>query len=758
MITKINKLQDFGIFKAFNWGTTLNPFQKNNLLYGWNYSGKTTLSKLFMNLEAKNKIYFPDAEYSISSKVGEQPEISFTNNQLSGVPFSLKVFNSCYIREIFAWDNTEINDIEPIKFYLGKEASEIQPKIKELKEIKLKKLETSLQEQTVLLNEFNDYAKENGKFAKKATEIREKLNNRVKQSDFNKKHFVEILNLIKSDPNHYLIAEENIDKIRSQAISEKIYEELTPIRQPNEILNSLTKKVKSILEETAPKNIPFPELDEDKKLFEWVQEGLELHTDSKVCKFCENTISLTRIDNLNQYYSNKLQEIQNTIRTAKYEIEAERKKFNILFVHESKLAAHLRNEYTDQIDTFKQLLEEYYTNLARLESDLTAKESSMFMRVSASEITVLSFKSIMDKINYILNKHNKFVEEFEENKNLALESILSHYVGQYIIEESYSEKESKNLDTQTKKSKIEDEKADTQQEIERLEARLKNTVQGKEEINKYLEIFLNRKDIKIDIVEGKFQLKRNDFPASDLSEGEKTAISFAYFLTELKSLQAENKLKNTIVLIDDPISSLDSNHIFQVRSLINLFFKIKDDYCQLFILTHNFEFFSMMLDSNLFKNKNKKYDKPERGPFYFILRQSEEQSIIDNLPVPLRAYKSEYAQLFHILKGYADSEVKESFEYKLLLPNTLRRFLELYTLIRYPKGYSEIDDRLTAIFSDSDKVYHLTKLYHWFSHENQFERATQFDSKIFNIDEAIKEVLKFIEENDKLHWKGLTEI
>ena len=50
MITKINKIKDFGVFKNFS-GNTLPEFQVFNLIYGWNYSGKTTLSRVFGCLE-----------------------------------------------------------------------------------------------------------------------------------------------------------------------------------------------------------------------------------------------------------------------------------------------------------------------------------------------------------------------------------------------------------------------------------------------------------------------------------------------------------------------------------------------------------------------------------------------------------------------------------------------------------------------------------------------------------------------------------
>ncbi len=54
MITRINKLKRFGIYKNYSWGG-INEFKQKNLIYGWNYSGKTTLSKVFQVLEFKDK-------------------------------------------------------------------------------------------------------------------------------------------------------------------------------------------------------------------------------------------------------------------------------------------------------------------------------------------------------------------------------------------------------------------------------------------------------------------------------------------------------------------------------------------------------------------------------------------------------------------------------------------------------------------------------------------------------------------------------
>jgi len=51
MIRKIKSVKNFGIYRDFRWDKSLQEFERLNLIYGWNYSGKTTLSRIFQGLE-----------------------------------------------------------------------------------------------------------------------------------------------------------------------------------------------------------------------------------------------------------------------------------------------------------------------------------------------------------------------------------------------------------------------------------------------------------------------------------------------------------------------------------------------------------------------------------------------------------------------------------------------------------------------------------------------------------------------------------
>lgn len=96
--------------------------------------------------------------------------------------------------------------------------------------------------------------------------------------------------------------------------------------------------------------------------------------------------------------------------------------------------------------------------------------------------------------------------------------------------------------------------------------------------------------------EGGYTLVRDDgSPANDtLSEGERTFVSFMYFISSLDSVGADSIGEPRVAVFDDPIASLDSDVLFLVSALIKkLLLQIhKHETCvvQAFVLTHNIHF------------------------------------------------------------------------------------------------------------------------------------------------------------------------
>ena len=164
----------------------------------------------------------------------------------------------------------------------------------------------------------------------------------------------------------------------------------------------------------------------------------------------------------------------------------------------------------------------------------------------------------------------------------------------------------------------------------------------------------------------------------------------------LNSLHNDGKLLETIVFIDDPISSLDANHIAQISSLINSFLfrkkidvvnpeKVINCFLQLFISTHNFEFYSFLRDANNIKKAKKELQGDGSNKevkslnSYLIKKETTNTSQLINLPSSLTSFKSEYVYLFSIIYDFYESKCSEENTHFILMPNSIlkecQRFL-----------------------------------------------------------------------------------
>ena len=68
MITRISKIHGHRIFGDFSWPANLPEFGRFNLIYGWNASGKTTLSNLLRFLEKKEPILEGTVDFQIDGR------------------------------------------------------------------------------------------------------------------------------------------------------------------------------------------------------------------------------------------------------------------------------------------------------------------------------------------------------------------------------------------------------------------------------------------------------------------------------------------------------------------------------------------------------------------------------------------------------------------------------------------------------------------------------------------------------------------
>ncbi len=227
-------------------------------------------------------------------------------------------------------------------------------------------------------------------------------------------------------------------------------------------------------------------------------------------------------------------------------------------------------------------------------------------------------------------------------------------------------------------------------EISRLTQNVTSVQPSIDEINRILRLygFTNFQIVPASGYENQYQIQRENGTLAEttLSEGEITFITFLYFMQLAKgSIDKERIMEDRVVVIDDPVSSLDSNVLFIVSSLIKEMIKqIKNNagnIKQLIVLTHNIYFHKEVsfVDGRTSKNKS---------TYYWILRKTDNVTSVKGYEME-NPIVSSYELLWKELQERDNNS-------GLTIQNTMRRIIENYFKILGKFG----DDELIHTFTN----------------------------------------------------------
>lgn len=284
-----------------------------------------------------------------------------------------------------------------------------------------------------------------------------------------------------------------------------------------------------------------------------------------------------------------------------------------------------------------------------------------------------------------------------------------------------------------------------------------------ERVNDYLNHHFGHNRLRLEAFEDtsttgfKFQVMRGIEPAHNLSEGECSLVSFCYFVARLED--ANTKGKDLIIYIDDPVSSLDSNHVFFVFSLIESAIarpeKRSDGsyeyrYRQLFVSTHNLDFFKYLKCLSRPRNM-------DGETAYFLVEQSDQNSRLSPMPAYLKGYTTEFNYLFHQIYKCQDAEhAKENHGCFYAFGNNLRKFLEAYLFYKYPYDGDDLLAKIRKFFGeDSTSAFLAHRMANELSHlEKIFDRSMR-PIEIPEIPKVASFVLKTIRDKDPDQYDAL---
>lgn len=371
-------------------------------------------------------------------------------------------------------------------------------------------------------------------------------------------------------------------------------------------------------------------------------------------------------------------------------------------------------------------MQEYFDLLSLLEKTIDANFSKIDTKLSSpgTIIAIDDINPIIERINKIIQDTNNQIREINNivNDRRTKQSECTSMVWQHMhyfladtiaqYEKNRGELRKKAEDISKEVSSIEEQSAILKQEIETLSSDMSNVTDTINGINKLLResgfqgfrlreakpkpTHIVKADGSIDSrilvpVDGikQYEIERLDgSPAHGLSEGERNFIAFLYFYHKVKGSDTENAdLCKRVVVIDDPVTSMDSSSMFIVSSLIREMIencyaslsldgydKLNYHIQQIFLMTHN-AYFHREITYN--------QTAPDRfeGVTFFHVKKPRNDSIVkpcvDTDPLsPTPAYPFNYNPVKNSYAALWD-EYKEVDSATAAI-NVIRRILEYY--------------------------------------------------------------------------------
>lgn len=372
---------------------------------------------------------------------------------------------------------------------------------------------------------------------------------------------------------------------------------------------------------------------------DWINQGRKyLQDDSDICPFCQqHTISHDFRSQLEEFfdeeYKRQIEKIQRLV--AQYTINTEEiiSKFeeiqnNTVYIVVGKIDEQI---LATKIEILKQIFE---SNKKIINDKL--KEPGRKVILNNYSVQLKEIKDLLEKANKEIKSHNNLVKNAISEKLKLTNDIWAYCIQQeeQLINEYNCDVEKINkaiagISQQIAPLKIELKRLDT--EIKDKGKNITSVEPTVNEINRLLKAFGFTGFSIVPSLDQKnsYQLQRSDgsLATNTLSEGEETFIAFLYFMQLTKGAIDETKVSSRkIIVLDDPISSLDSTILYIVSAMVkelNRQVKNNDgDVEQVFIFTHNVFFHK---EASFIDGRTSKLNDVN----YWIIRKDNEIAHID---------------------------------------------------------------------------------------------------------------------------------
>ena len=458
------------------------------------------------------------------------------------------------------------------------------------------------------------------------------------------------------------------------------------------------------------KDIPIGKLIQTLNNGDWVNRGRQYVTENDVCPFCQKqTIDDSFRQQLEAFFSGEYDECVRHIGQLIYNYTIHTQSLIAAF---GKIAEDTNKCAIGKLDKEKfseraQLLDAIFKrNCAGIAEKKGEPGKIITIEYTADLIAELT--AIVVAANRTINEHNQMVANFRNEYKKLVDDVWDYFMDQqdalisgYLSDDQASAKALAGM--QKKLISLKKELDQLKFEIAEAGKNVTSVQPTVDEINRSLTAygFNNFYIAPSPQNANMYQIKRPDgtLASNTLSEGEETFITFLYYLQLAKgSANAATVSNRKILVIDEPICSLDSTILYVVSAMVKELIKeVKhgdSNIEQVFILTHNIFFHK---EASFVNGRT----SSESSVNHWIIRKNENESSIT-------AYGQEnpistsYELLWKELKS--DSPIS-----LISMQNTMRRIIENYFSML---GNNKEDFVISSFTTVEDQVI-CRSLFHW---------------------------------------------
>ena len=560
-------------------GERLEPLSRINIIYGNNGTGKSTIARVLS-----------DPQQYVDCKV----------EWGSDGPLTVLTYN----RE---FRERNLSQALPGVYTLGEASVEAKAAM----EAKRRQLETikaeGFQIAANLENQKKDAAKQDEEFRDKMwTDVRKGLDEKFKpvlKGASYKDTFLQRLLKEYERPSRNTCSWDELGERANAVFGERV-QRMELIPQPDTSALTLIEKDGIFLQPiVGHEDVPVAALIRQQHSADWVHAGLHLLDSSGgVCPFCQQEIDVKRIvaqfnDFFDRKYADDVRRV--VLLTEDYRGRSE----SLMAALRDILAAQraLSQSFL-QMDEFssrvQHLGDALRSNIELMQSK--QKEPSRKMQLLTTEGLLQNIFRIIHEANAAIQRHNAMLANAASERDRLTSDVWSLLVKEnesLIAVFLASQKQRQLLLNQTRAAVEENRKQcrELLQEISQMESSMSGTATTIHRINRLLEEggYTNFRLAESPQHEGCYQIERPDgSQASDtLSDGEQTLLTLLYFVQMVQGAGREGSALPCVVVLDDPVSNLDSQALEIVAGQIqNLMFALRGDESlvrQIILLTHS---------------------------------------------------------------------------------------------------------------------------------------------------------------------------